>query len=284
MSKNDKQQEFLWQNEKNYFKVTFDLFKKILNKSNPKILEIGAHWGQDTIRFCKTFENLDIYCFEPCADTLSILNNVVSKMFILIPEFKGSITVIEKAVCEKHNKKQIFYRPMRTPEATMRAENKMNSPDPFHILKKDGWIAGNLFIEGFKDIYLEADGCSLNKINGTSPIREELVETITLDGWDEQQENELYDLAWIDVQGAEKKIIDGACKTLKKINYVYVEHSQHNYENFLSRTETIKIMKKNGFNYYIDFDNDNLFFGKRAGFPFKRKLRSQLPFIGEQEQ
>ena len=107
MSKNDKQQEFLWQNEKNYFKVTFDLFKKILNKSNPKILEIGAHWGQDTIRFCKTFENLDIYCFEPCADTLSILNNVVSKMFILIPEFKGSITVIEKAVCEKHNKKQI---------------------------------------------------------------------------------------------------------------------------------------------------------------------------------
>jgi hypothetical protein len=137
-----------------------------------------------------------------------------------------------------------------------------------HDKKQNGWISGNLFIDvkDIKDVYFEADGCSLNNITGLQiPTAEEVVETITLDGWDEQQNNKFYDLAWIDVQGAEKKVLIGATNTLKKINYVYIEHSQHEYEGALSRSATIEIMNKNGFEHYIDIDGDNLLFAKTPG-------------------
>lgn len=262
-------EEYTWdETGKELFKPMFDSLKKILNKSNPRVLEIGAHHGQDTIRFCKTFEDLDIYCFEPCEDNCYILNKVVAQVADLIPEFNGSVSVIKRAVCDKHNKKLILYRPLRTPAKTIELKNRTNSLDPMHDKKQSGWISGNLFMDegDIKDIYFGADGCSLNKIIGTQvPTAEEVVETITLDGWDEQQNNEFYDLAWIDVQGAEKKVLSGATNTLKKINYVYIEHSQHIYEGALSRSATIEFMNKRGFEYYIDIDEDNLLFAKTPG-------------------
>lgn len=273
---NDK---FMWdEKEKVLFKPLFDFLKKILVKTNPKILEIGAHHGQDTLRFCKTFEDLDIYCFEPCEDNNYILNKVVSKIPSAIPEFQGTISIIKKAVCERHNKKSIFYRPVRTAKATAEYKSRTNSKDPMFELKKNGWISGNIFMDeedASKDIYCDADGASLNKIKfhknpsaqrgSAAPIAEEVVSTITLDGWDSQQDNEFYDLAWIDVQGGEKGVIDGATETLKKTGYVLMEHSQHMYEGALSRDATIEIMNKNGFEHYVDIDGDNLLFAKTPG-------------------
>ena len=100
--------KFMWdEKERVLFKPLFDFLKKILVKTNPKILEIGAHHGQDTLRFCKTFEDMDIYCFEPCEDNCYILNKVVSKIPSAIPEFQGSVSIIKKAVYSDH---EIFLR------------------------------------------------------------------------------------------------------------------------------------------------------------------------------
>jgi FkbM family methyltransferase len=259
--------EFEWE-ERNYFKPTFDFLSNILKKTNPKILEIGAHWGQDTVRFCKTFPNLNIYCFEPLEDNFFILNKVTTKIPQIVSEFEGNIFLYKKAICEKDNKKQIFYRPIRTEEKTQELKKRKNPKDPYHNMKLNGWIAGNLYLdtEDIKNQYFDADGCSLQKIfNFSIPVKEEIVETLSLDAWDKEMDVSLYDLAWIDVQGAEGRVIDGATNTLKKVNYVYIEHSQKNYESSLSRIETINKIKNNGFNHFIDVDGDNLLFGKTPG-------------------
>ena len=186
----------------------------------------------------------------------------------MIPEFCGTISVIQKAVSDQDNDEVMFYRPVRIPEKTLRLKNKQDSSDPQHHMKQNGWIAGNLYLdkEDLKDKYFDTDGCSLNKISGMDmPIAEVNVSTITLDTWDSQQDNEYYDVAWIDTQGAEKKVLDGATETLKKINYVYIEHSQENYEDSLSKQQTIEIMKKNGFDHHLAIDDHNLLFGKHPG-------------------
>ena len=43
-----------------------DFIKKLLNnKEDPVIIEIGAHYGEDTVEFLKEFDDVKMYCFEP---------------------------------------------------------------------------------------------------------------------------------------------------------------------------------------------------------------------------
>lgn len=39
--------------------------RRLLGKDNPTILEIGAHKGEDTLKFLREFPNIQIYSFEP---------------------------------------------------------------------------------------------------------------------------------------------------------------------------------------------------------------------------
>lgn len=51
------------------------------------------------------------------------------------------------------------------------------------------------------------------------------VNSITLDAWAELENIEQIDFMWIDAQGAEKFILQGATKTLLKVRFLYVEYS-----------------------------------------------------------
>ena len=81
---------------------------------------------------------------------------------------------------------------------------------------------------------------------GTRQKEKFLVETLTLDTF--YKHNDL-DILWIDVQGAEKLVLDGAKNTLKKIKAVFIEISIKDefYVNSIKMEKLNDILLKNNF-------------------------------------
>ncbi len=51
--------------------------KKLLQKENPLVLEIGSHIGLDTLRFLGEFRDITIYSFEPDPRCVALFKEVV---------------------------------------------------------------------------------------------------------------------------------------------------------------------------------------------------------------
>ena len=66
----------------------FQLIKELINKEDPLIVEVGAHYGEDTLRFLETFPNANIHCFEPDDRNINIFNKIVS--FAICPKINIS--------------------------------------------------------------------------------------------------------------------------------------------------------------------------------------------------
>jgi len=82
---------------------------------------------------------------------------------------------------------------------------------------------------------------------GTQQEEDFLVETSTLDNF---YKNKNLDILWIDVQGAEKLVLDGAKNTLKKVKAVFIEISikKELYVNSATMEKLNDILLKNNFN------------------------------------
>ena len=82
---------------------------------------------------------------------------------------------------------------------------------------------------------------------GTQQKEDFLVETSTLDNF---YKNKNLDILWIDVQGAEKLVLDGAKNTLKKVKAVFIEISIKNefYVNSATMENLNDILLKNNLN------------------------------------
>ena len=83
--------------------------------------------------------------------------------------------------------------------------------------------------------------------------------------WAKKNEIDNISLMWIDVQGAEKNVIEGLGDI--KIDYIWMEYGEKAYEDALSRNETISYMNTKGFNI-IDSQSDKTETGDLL---FKRK-------------
>ena len=91
----------------------------------------------------------------------------------------------------------------------------------------------------------------LSKIYYGSTQKEKyLVKTCTLD---EFYKNKELDILWIDVQGAEKFVLDGAKETLKKIKAIFIEVSINNdfYQNSVDMNTISKILNEFGFSLVL---------------------------------
>lgn len=98
------------------------------------------------------------------------------------------------------------------------------------------------------------------------------VNTITLDEWAEQNDISQIDLLWLDAQGAELSIIEGATKILQKTKVLFVEaNTIERYENSVLYNELKKWLLAHNF---IEIAKDeevlnnrfNVLFMKRAAF------------------
>ena len=95
---------------KNYGKK-FQLIKKLVGKDDPLIVEIGAHYGEDTLRLLETFPNANIHCFEPDDRNISIFENKIGYSFknkeiltdsLIHPSFTKDRKIKKNILCYFH--------------------------------------------------------------------------------------------------------------------------------------------------------------------------------------
>ena len=170
--------------------ISMKYIKKLISKDNPIVLEIGAHIGQDTVRFLKTFRNITIYSFEP--DPRSVIQ---FKKNVKNPNSK----LISCAISDKNG--YITLNQSTGSIDYVGGKEKIND-----------WTASSTLKNPLKQS---------NFVRYEKKIK---VKTIKLDYWVKKNKIPIIDFMWADVEGAERELIIGGQETLnKKTRYFYTE-------------------------------------------------------------
>lgn len=200
------------------------LLRKLIRVVNPTILDIGSNDGSDAVKLVSVFPMATIHCFEPDPRAFSVLQKrrVRSK---IAPAFLYNVALSDLQGRAK------FYQ---------------SSGSKPKIVKRDWDLSG-----------------SLNKPTGHleySPwvkFESEIeVDTRILDGYNFKY----VDLIWMDVQGGERKVIEGGRNTLERTRFLYAEYGHWNkplYEGQMTRQETIECLGE-GWKPIGIFENCNL--------------------------
>lgn len=161
--------------------------KKLIDKKDPIIFDIGAHTGNTVIEYLKDFPEACLYCFEPYSESFNILKERFSKN--------------KKVQCHKFalsNKKE------------SRILNCNKSSDTNSLLQFSDeanqlWESNDLF----------------------SNYGQNEVECYSLDLFCEENQIENIDILKLDCQGFEKYILEGSKVMLEfqKINLIFTEVS-----------------------------------------------------------
>ena len=170
------------------YKEKFEKLQNIIGKDAKVILEIGGHYGEDTLRFYKYFPNSKIYTFEPDPRNIEIIKKTCSNI--------DSIKLIERAVSNVSDKELEFYQVYnKKMEDNLQEKYKYIGNKTYKNLKLSGSGASSLKNTNRTDLNIH------NKI---------IVKSIKLDNWCKKEDMDVIDFIWIDVQGAEKEVIEGA--------------------------------------------------------------------------
>lgn len=202
--------------------------KKLLNKSNPVILEIGANCGQTTVEFIREFPEATIHCFEPDPRAISKFkanineNDKIKLHQCAIGNYVGEVEFNQSSGLEEN------------PEFTQGWDHSSSIRKPKEHLKIYPWVKFERVIQ---------------------------VPISTLDAWAEQNGIDNVDFIWADVQGAEEDMIKGASKTLRKSKFLYTEYSnREQYEGQINLSKICELLPD--FKLLKRFDGDALFVNK----------------------
>ena len=233
---------------KNYSKKFHNL-KKLIKNKQPLIIEIGAHFGEDSLRFKHIFPDSILHCFEPDPRSISIF-----KKHVLL----NNVFLYELALSNTDGEKEFY--------PSFNADKIKTVPEKY------SWIS----LEDYNSLKLNNSGSSSLKKGYKDLLSEKIsVQTERFDNWAKNHNIGLIDLVWIDVQGAEEDVINGMGEKIKSINYVWIEYGEKTYEDALSREETIKLFKDKGF-YLINFLSSK---NQSGDLLFSRKKLSLLKSI-----
>ena len=203
------------------YKRKFDIFKVILDKTDPVIIEIGAHYGEDTLRFLEVFPDCTVYCFEPDPRNIKIFKKYVDS---------DKVKLFETALCEENGEAKFFQSFKDYTDRTV--------PDKYD------WIS----IEDYQNEKLNNSGSSSLKRGYAHTLDNYVVvETERFDEWHSRHNVGEVDLVWLDVQGAERDVLSGMGDAIKNIKFIWTEYGEKTYEGAMSRVETINFMRKRNF-------------------------------------
>lgn len=198
------------------------LLDKVLPYS-PCIYEIGAHHGEDSLKFLKLRSSSRITMFE--ADP-------------------RCIDAIEASVpCEEFN--------VRLIKKAVSSENKENV---------EWYSSTGLGGDWDHSSSLRAPKEHFRKFPGVGFNRKHTVDQITLDSMHiDDWFSPRIDFMWIDVQGAEYDVFAGGLETLKRTHYVWFEcydnievyEGQRNLEDIMNLLPSWEIILKDGDDYLI---------------------------------
>lgn len=184
--------------------INAEQIRDLVDTDSPTILEIGCNDGTDTLRFLEAMPGAEIYCFEPDPRAIARFRETVNDdRVVLTPIALGDYTGFAK-----------FYGSSGIP-----SEKSRNAPNASHYHKLAEWDLSG----------------SLSKPTGhlqyspwvTFPKKRTIeVGITTLDDWLLcHTDITKIDFVWMDVQGAEHKVIQGAFEGLSIIRYFYTEYS-----------------------------------------------------------
>ena len=214
------------------YKKKFETLQNIIGVDAKVILEIGGHYGEDTLRFYKYFPNSKIYSFEPDPRNIEIFKKTCSNI--------ESIELIEKAVSNISDNELIFYQ-------VYNKKNEDNLQDKYKYIGK----------ESYKNLKLSGSGASSLKNTNRTDLNiynKIIVKSIKLDDWCDKKNIDIIDFIWIDVQGAEREVIEGGKNILSKVKYIQLEYGETSYEGGLSKKQTYDMMINNNFKLIMDYN------------------------------
>jgi FkbM family methyltransferase len=189
-------------------------FAKTLFDSNPLIIEVGAHHGFDTLEFATLFPESKIYAFE---------------------SFPGNFLHLQKNCQHFKNITTVCSALSNTNGVTFFYQSSGSSDGSGSLLTP------TIHIKNHPTVFFE------DKDKST-------VITITLDTYFNSIEISKVDLIWIDVQGAEKLVLQGGTELLKKTRYIYLEVSEVPlYEGALAYCDMKLFMNNLGFEVWHEF-------------------------------
>lgn len=222
------------------------------------IFEIGSCEGEDTIKLRRKYPNADIYAFEPLPKNIRKIKDNYKK-------YKADgIKLFQLALSDKDG----------------HAGFHVSSGQPKHLPKSKGWDYGN------KSSSLLPPKEHMKLHEWIKFNRKIKVETKRLDSFCEKHAISDIDLVYLDVQGAEKLVLEGAGEWLKRIKMIWMEvEAIELYRGQPLKEEVEIFMSKNGFDLIKDTVNDvsgdqlyinRRFKNSRGGGQIRRNLRSWL--------
>ena len=165
----------------------FTAFHNLIGTDSPVVVEIGAHYGEDSLRFLETFAGIKLYCFEPDPRNVPIALSDKEGVLPFYPSYQQR--------------------------------------DALDVPEKYDWISS----EDYNDMALNSSGASSLKPGykyASSPID---VAAERFDNWYAQANLGKIDLIWIDVQGAEREVVDGMGVEIKNVKYLWIEYGESTF-------------------------------------------------------
>jgi FkbM family methyltransferase len=180
--------------------VTMTRIRKLVNKDDAVIVEIGANIGQHTTQFAATFPNGKIFCFEPDKRNLLVLKKAIKHC--------KNVVCIEKAVGARSRRVAFYQSTGRMVEGNEGKE----------------WTCSSSIKTPTAAFNKTYPAISFKKAVSTACIR--------LDTWYAHQDLGVIDFVWMDVEGAEGDVIRGGAKTFRDhVRYLYTEYSDDMWEH-----------------------------------------------------
>lgn len=202
--------------------------KRFIEQLDIKVfVEIGMHFGIDTVDFRRMHPQARIVSFEPDPRNIEMIKKLGNDKICELYEIALSNT----------NQPMDFYL----------SSGNSRGRVPEVILQQNDWSCSS----------------SLKKPTGHLNVHKWItfpssvkVQCSKLDDF-EPLKNTKIDFMWVDVQGAEDLVFSCAQETLKNTHYVYTEYcNQQLYENQLNLEGVLKLFP--GFKLLIDYGGDVL--------------------------
>lgn len=203
---------------KDYF-LKFKYLKKILGDKVSHIVEVGSHYGEDSLRLAQTFPQSKIYCFEPDPRNINIFKkHIINK----------NIKLYEVALSDKNGEAEFFLSHQKVSE----------------VPGKYDWISW----EDYNNLQLNNSGASSLKQGYEHTLNDSItVPILRFDTWCESNSVKNIDFAWIDTQGAEREVVEGMGEKITLIKNIWMEYGEMMYEGAMSREDTVSLLDAKGF-------------------------------------
>ena len=156
-----------------------DIYKILILKDYPLIIDVGAHEGESIDRFKKIFNDATIHSFEPNLENIKYLD-----------KYKNEKTIINYVALSDRSGKIDFYKNSIVSGSASFYKPTMNTIWNKQNLKK-------------------------SKSDKIELIKKIQVETQTLDEYVESNSIDIIDILKIDTQGSEDKVLHGAKNSLE---------------------------------------------------------------------